>query len=308
MRYWWVNHGRTYEDELHGGYLWAPKTNKDGARNQHFDNMLLPKPGDYVIAFSRKFVRAIGIVQESAREMANPFEGSVALNWNVVGWVLPVEFKMLENPIETTNFANQIAPLLPEKYSPLKTDGSGQQNYLSEISRELFDLIVMISSASIIQIDESLKPIQANVSELEKEIEFATKEFSGDLVKIELVLARRGQGFFKMQLRRYEEKCRLTGVSEIKHLRASHIKPWRKSTDFEKLDGNNGFLLAPHVDHLFDRGFISFEDSGELMISDSLNREVLNQWNIAEKFNAGVMRDEQRPYLAMHRSDVFKAS
>jgi len=308
MRFWWVNHGRTYEDELHGGYLWAPKTNKDGARNQHFDNMLLPNPGDFVIAFSKKYVRAIGIVQEKAREMANPFEGSVAANWNQTGWVLPVEFELLENPIETTKFAVQLAPLLPIKYSPLKADGSGQQNYLSEISKELFDLVISISKVPLIKLSEELRPQQSSVSEIENEIETVTKEFSGDLVKVELVLARRGQGYFKMQLRRHEVRCRITGVSEIRHLRASHIKPWRKSTDFEKLDGNNGFLLSPHVDHLFDRGFISFEDSGELLISDSLNREVLKQWNIDGIFNAGLMRDEQKPYLAAHRLDVFKAS
>lgn len=308
MRYWWVNHGQTYLDELHGGYLWAPKTKKDGSRNQHFDNMLLPVPGDSVIAFSKKNIRAIGIVQETAREMANPFEGSVAANWNSTGWVLPVEFEIFETPIETSKYASEIAPMLPQKYSPLNADGSGQQNYLSEISKELFDFIVLISKAKIFKIQEDLKPPTKSVSDLENEIAEVTKEFSGDLVKIELVLARRGQGYFRMQLRRFEEKCRITGVTEVRHLRASHIKPWRKSSDFEKLDGNNGFLLSPHIDHLFDRGFISFEDNGDLLISDSLNRDVLKHWNIDGVHNGGVMREEQKSYLASHRAEIFKAS
>ena len=94
----------------------------------------------------------------------------------------------------------------------------------------------------------------------------------------------------------------------VRHLRASHIKPWKSSDDFEKLDGNNGFLLSPHVDHLFDRGYISFEDNGDLIVSDSLNREVLQRWNIGTSFNAGTMRDEQKPYLAAHRDFIFRAS
>jgi transposase len=51
------------------------------------------------------------------------------------------------------------------------------------------------------------------------------------------------------------------------HLRASHIRPWRDSDNEARLDGENGLLLTPTIDHLFDRGFISFEDDGRLLIS-----------------------------------------
>jgi len=30
-----------------------------------------------------------------------------------------------------------------------------------------------------------------------------------------------------------EEHCRVTGVAEPRHLKASHIKPWRDATDAE---------------------------------------------------------------------------
>jgi hypothetical protein len=52
---------------------------------------------------------------------------------------------------------------------------------------------------------------------------------------------------------------RITGVERIEHLRASHCKPWRDSSDPERLDAENGLLLTPSIDHLFDRGFIAFE-------------------------------------------------
>jgi putative restriction endonuclease len=54
---------------------------------------------------------------------------------------------------------------------------------------------------------------------------------------------------------------------------ASHIKPWCESTNEERLNGENGLLLTPSIDHLFDRGFISFEDNGELLISDVAHKE-----------------------------------
>ena len=66
---------------------------------------------------------------------------------------------------------------------------------------------------------------------------------------------------------RIETHCRVTGVNRPEHLIASHCKPWRDSDNAERLDGENGLLLTPSIDHLFDRGFISFENNGELLVS-----------------------------------------
>ena len=125
--------------------------------------------------------------------------------------------------------------------------------------------------------------------------------------KRQLASARRGQGLFRRRVELIERGCRLTGITDRAHLRASHIKPWRQSTSAERLDGNNGLLLAPHVDHLFDRGYISFADDGRLLISPRLRREVLVSWGlVAERaidgFSAG-----QQVFLAFHRELVFLA-
>lgn len=88
-------------------------------------------------------------------------------------------------------------------------------------------------------------------------------------------------------------------------MKASHIKPWRASTDFEKLDGNNGLLLSPHVDHLFDKGFISFEDDGRVLVSDRTAPEVLRRWGLDLSGLCGAFRSEQLPYLQFHREFVF---
>ncbi len=60
-----------------------------------------------------------------------------------------------------------------------------------------------------------------------------------------------------MRVQALEQRCRITGVDRPEHLRASHSKPWRDSDNAERLDGENGLLLTPSIDHLFDRGFIS---------------------------------------------------
>ena len=70
-----------------------------------------------------------------------------------------------------------------------------------------------------------------------------------------LILARRGQGQFRANVLTIERACRVTKVERPEHLIASHTKPWRYSSNEERLDGENGFLLTPTIDHLFDKGF-----------------------------------------------------
>ncbi len=130
----------------------------------------------------------------------------------------------------------------------------------------------------------------------------------GETEKAQLVNARRGQGAFRRNLRNYEKYCRLTGIDQVEHLRASHIKPWRVSSDFEKLDGNNGLLLSPHIDHLFDQGYIGFSDFGDLMVSRFLAKQVLLAWGISEGQKCGAFRAEQLPYLEYHRNHIFKVA
>ena len=128
----------------------------------------------------------------------------------------------------------------------------------------------------------------------------------GTTKKAQLIQARRGQGIFKARVRQIEKHCRLTGINDPQHLRASHIKPWSKSTDAERLSGCNGLLLAPHVDHLFDQGFISFQDNGDILVSEQLPRSVLKAWGIVVPRNVGRFKFEQKSFLAYHRTHRFK--
>jgi hypothetical protein len=119
--------------------------------------------------------------------------------------------------------------------------------------------------------------------------------------KQQLIKSRIGQGRFRDEVKRIETGCRVTRVRDPEHLRASHIKPWRSSTNEERLDGNNGLLLAPHIDHLFDQGFISFEDDGTLLLSRRLDRKVLRAWGVSPTASCGKFNPQQRAYLDYHR-------
>jgi HNH endonuclease len=94
-----------------------------------------------------------------------------------------------------------------------------------------------------------------------------------------LVKARVGQGLFRDKLLdRWENKCAVTGCTVLQILRASHMKPWRESTNFERLDPANGLLLTAHFDALFDKELISFTDDGEMLVYVAERHGTLGNW------------------------------
>ena len=126
--------------------------------------------------------------------------------------------------------------------------------------------------------------------------------------RMAIITARRGQGKFKEVVMKIETRCRITHVDRIEHLRASHIRPWRDCEDHrQRLDGSNGLLLTPSIDHLFDRGFISFENNGELLISSVAHRESLARMGVETDHltRVGAFTIDQKNYLDYHREQVF---
>ena len=303
MRYWWVNQNKTYRQEIDGGYLWAPKSGV-----WHHEILTRIQPGDLVFSFKDTYISAVGVVQRLAQTMAKPDFGSHGENWSDIGWYVETEFLEIENQIKPSELMNLFGPLLPEKYSPIQSDtGRGNQIYLTEISPKLADLIIQLTRENVQLIEEELAPVlDADIDDA-IQYEIMAKGIQGDLEKVQLTKARRGQGIFRTNVRLIEHSCRLTGVSNIKHLRASHIKPWKDSNDQEKIDGNNGLLLSPHIDHLFDRGFITFKNNGDIAISKELSPVILDQWSLTSVENVGSFSHKQSEYLDFHRDVVFKA-
>jgi predicted restriction endonuclease len=104
----------------------------------------------------------------------------------------------------------------------------------------------------------------------------------------------------------HERTCRLTGVSDQRVLRAGHIKPWRVCDNDERLIADNGLLLSPHVDALFDQQLISFSDDGRMIVRGDLSREVLRRWSIDPKQQVEPFREGKRRFLAVHRDGLAR--
>ena len=107
-------------------------------------------------------------------------------------------------------------------------------------------------------------------------------------------------------MKKYDSACIITGITIKKLLIASHIKPWAVSDNHERLSEDNGLLLSPTFDRLFDGGLITFSDDGALYISSQLNAADIKRLHInsGEKFDLKINRDVMRN-LEYHRDVIF---
>jgi len=99
-------------------------------------------------------------------------------------------------------------------------------------------------------------------------------------------------------------RCMLENLS-YPSLVASHIKPFIKSNPSEAYDPNNGLLLSRNMDILFDQGYISFEDSGKIILSDRLSLEVKKHLEKYELKNYFINKARKK-YLVYHRDKVLR--
>ena len=321
MRYWWVNQNQTYRHEVPGGYLWSPKVKSDGSINPFYEFMREVAPGDVIFSFCDTRIPAIGIALSTAYEAPKPLEfGSVGAYWDRVGWRVDVRFSELRNPIRPADHIAQIRPYLPSRYSPLRANGAGLQAiYLTEVDEMLAGLLIDLigsEARSITQgwrAQESLlgAPLPGQATWEEHQLQALRADVTiPDTQREALVLARRGQGLFRARVAAIERKCRVTGVERVEYLRASHCKPWRDATNEERLDGENGLLLTPDVDLLFDRGFISFQNNGDVLLSPVVHDLSLSRMGLPRELlqNVGAFTEGQRRYLDFHRDSVFLKS
>ena len=127
-----------------------------------------------------------------------------------------------------------------------------------------------------------------------------------ETVRRSIILSRIGQGVFRSGLIDYWRKCAVTGCNSLDLLRASHIKPWRDSDNEERLDIYNGLLLTPNLDSAFDKGYISFDDDGKILISDILKERDRNKLGIHSKMRLRRMEKGHIKYLDYHRCEILK--
>lgn len=121
-----------------------------------------------------------------------------------------------------------------------------------------------------------------------------------------IISARIGQGQFRQKLIEKYHRCIITKVDNKKLLIASHIKPWAVSDNSNRVSVDNGLLLTPTYDKLFDSGLITFDKNGKIYLSNFIGKENEKRLNLERnsyynlKLNNNVTQN-----LEYHRDVVF---
>lgn len=126
--------------------------------------------------------------------------------------------------------------------------------------------------------------------------------------RLAIIQSRVGQGRFRRDVLDFWGSCAVTGVTDQRVLKASHVKPWRVADNQERLDPYNGLALAPNLDALFDCGLITFDSDGQIRTSTSIDATVLSQLGIEEGMRLQKIPDRLERYLQYHRCHVFEGS
>lgn len=117
-----------------------------------------------------------------------------------------------------------------------------------------------------------------------------------------MITSRVGQGYYRQQIvEKWGGRCPITQCDITEILISSHIVPWSESNDEERLDINNGILLSPNIDSLFDKHLISFDNDGNILISNRIsffNRKCLG---LRDDIKISI-NTEMKDYLQRHRN------
>jgi hypothetical protein len=168
----------------------------------------------------------------------------------------------------------------------------------------VLDFCIWLNSKNIVTNKDELcnNAVIGKAQKIEEEISSLNVEGAS---KKAIINVRVNQGIFRDLLLKRYNRCCLCGVENHTLLTASHIKPWIESEPKEKLDVDNGFLMCPNHDKLFDKGYITFDDEGNIIISDSLKENDRLFLNVNDKMYI-ELTEKNKMYLKFHRENVFK--
>lgn len=296
-----VMQGQTYQEEKELGMIWSRKQASDGSFPHSWLRLMEVKEGDRIFHYVKGSIVAISVAKTgceiAGRPSGEPNDDS--------GYLVELDYHKLEVPVNVRTKFDAILPLLPIKYSPFQADANGNQGYLYPCNEELtIKLLEIISDLNIYQIDEEqLELAISTVSQTERNTFIPMLAETETEVKTKIRLGQ--QKFRQGLLPLWDQKCALCEIELPELLRANYSKPWKDSTDVERVDPYNGVLLCCNHHALYETGFIAFDGQGRLHISSQIPEEDYEKYGIQPKMK--IARQEQnKPYFKWHKRHLFR--
>lgn len=135
------------------------------------------------------------------------------------------------------------------------------------------------------------------------------EEILDDTTRKAVVDSRIGHGKYKEDmLKKWDNACAVSGCSTKEVLIASHAKPWKKcETAKERISSDNGLILCANYDALFDKGLITFENSGKIKISRKVKKVDWECLGLSKDLTLRKkLNDNQKRFMSYHRKNVWQ--
>lgn len=300
-----VMQGRTYKEEKEIGIIWSPRVDKGGHTPHSWERMKDVKEGDMVFHYVNGFIVAVSIATAKCIESEKPTNLQNKTDWNQEGYMVRLNYHELEVPLRISEHFKVIRPLLPLKYSAFQDNGQGNQGYLYPCNDELtIQLLEFIGLTNLIspskeQLSFSMDSIEINDDN--PLVPIITKTESEAKAKIRI-----GQNKFREKLEPiWNNSCPVCGINLRDILRASHAKPWKDSTNEERLDPFNGILLCCNHDSLYDKGYISFDSHGNILISEEISEDDYIKYGLSSNIKI-TTTNKHKPYFKWHIKNKFR--
>ncbi len=305
MNHYIVMQGHTYQEEKEAEIIWSPQKDKGRNTPHSWRRMEEVSSGDRIFHYVKSKIVAISIALSDCEEGKKPDSLTSYDQWEEQGFLVRLQYHELEQPLTIKDYFNELKVLLPVKYSAFQQDGDGNQGYLYPCNEELaIKLLDIISDMNIYQVDdEQLEFAIGTVVRTERNtlIPVITETEAEAKRKIRI-----GQEKFKAALLPlWNHQCALCGIELPALLRASHSKPWRESSNEERLDPYNGVLLCCNHDALYDQGYITFDGTGLIHISGRIPATNYGMYNIHQKMKVSRY-EENKQYFRWHRKNIFR--
>lgn len=295
MAFFWVNLGASYKEVAAYNFLWAPShvvDNKGKKKiNAGWEPVKEVKEGDVIFCNRGESIIYVAVAGKAAYPAKRPLT-RVFNKWNDEGFQIDVDLTILTPAVSVKGFKTILMAIHNDECSPALFTKTGciAQQYMVRLPLGAGALILSYLGNAEVSVCE-----QASLRKKGRIQQGRTREA--------VAQARVGQGQFRDDvLALWKHTCPVTGLAKPELLTASHIVPWSLSNEIEKIDPNNGFPLSPALDKLFDRGYMSFNDYGQLLIKTSeLSIQDLQCLGINPKAKIRGLGTKQKAYLARHR-------
>lgn len=302
VNFYWVNIGTSFKEVAEFKFLWAPKNtlNQKGQSIIDAGWKAVPnvKKGDIIFCNYQGSLIHVSVATKDAYESERPENRSFD-QWKKDGYKIDIDLHTLACPIANNDFKDEFIPMFNDKCAPklFAQNKSVSQKYMVKLPSAAGVFLLGLVGDDALNIQDSIAS-NSTMGSNQKAPEGYDKEVTAK--------ARVGQGKFRQDVMAiWNDTCAVTGLNIKMLLTASHILPWQLSEPHQKVDKFNGLALSPNIDKLFDKGFISFNEKGKILIKNSLSASSLKAVGVDKKMAIKNLTEEHLAYLREHR-EIFE--